>query len=692
MTSNSYDDIFFSYEQRTDSSQQVPIVEWDKDVSEVDKWDYAVATISGALSSVLDFFCSKHLSILEAHNWGKDKIEKFVLLVSQLEGYKGADLKKAIYNLERNHPFASDALTNEFGGGRQHHLRDYSHHASLSGLIFSIFSHTTGICVGTNKNGELIYVNLPDDVNVGNNIFEKIYLSVIGWAMHIISDMAGSSSDQSEGTGVVGPILSFFKTMSNAPIFNSFKIQYKDDSISFSQIVSKLFNGTATESHVPFDLRTEIGILSKKSSITSTLSLALNECIIRAFYSIRRFFFEIQDKQISSLLEIKKLDWKRILPFNNRTITRMITVSSGVFVTITTAKAAICASRSAASWASYLVDFAININYVGIARFTIALVADSRYIFEDTKELCYLLIEKYKLREPKKLVNVEKMFLTSSQIQLLYSLKLLEIEYDISQTKNKKAFSFKQSWKNAWKEKVLSQLNPKNEYFLDEKALFEQIKAEKAQNDSSWYYLILMESLFFVPYYPLDNFKSSKSIHASSNFERDILFLKYDLISSEQLDRIKKSYNKFISFLDERKKKKLKTIIITNAVLAPGLIMPDLILLAIGFVEISKCVDTMLGDGTLYGFLGANISIFTSTGIVLNECAKLLTYCDCFLKEAKTEELSLIKSALEYRCEEAKKAVISLNSKKNKENKSILNSYKKSSFYLTRALKALANI
>ena len=66
-----------------------------------------------------------------------------------------------------------------------------------------------------------------------------------------------------------------------------------------------------------------------------------NECIVRCFYLIRRLFLEVKQKKICSLAELKTLDAKNFLPFNNRTITHMITVSSGVFFAVTTSVAAV---------------------------------------------------------------------------------------------------------------------------------------------------------------------------------------------------------------------------------------------------------------------------------------------------------------------------------------------------------------
>ena len=128
-------------------------IKWGPHVDEADKLDYIVAVSSGVLSGLIDVFYMGELSLDHASEWGRDKIEKVVMKVARVEGYSGNDLSDAIKTLEKNHPLAADGNTNDFGGGLQHHLRDFSHHFSIGGLFFSIFTQFTGLVVGTDKAG-----------------------------------------------------------------------------------------------------------------------------------------------------------------------------------------------------------------------------------------------------------------------------------------------------------------------------------------------------------------------------------------------------------------------------------------------------------------------------------------------------------------------------------------------------------
>ena len=100
------------------------------------------------------------------------------------------------------------------------------------------------------------------------------------------------------------------------------------------QITHQNPNGTAFahtnhKDIVRFDLRTEIGIAIFAGK--QAIPVLLNQCAVRSFYFVRRLAQDFSEKQIPSLSDMKRLDAKRFLPFNNRTITHMITISTGVF-------------------------------------------------------------------------------------------------------------------------------------------------------------------------------------------------------------------------------------------------------------------------------------------------------------------------------------------------------------------------
>ena len=81
-------------------------------------------------------------------------------------------------------------------GGLQHHLRDFSHHFSLCGLMCSIFTQFSSKVIGTDTNGKLLIVDLDDKNLIGKNFAEKVFVRNCTLVFHMVSDMAGSKSTQ----------------------------------------------------------------------------------------------------------------------------------------------------------------------------------------------------------------------------------------------------------------------------------------------------------------------------------------------------------------------------------------------------------------------------------------------------------------------------------------------------------------
>lgn len=360
----------------------------DKLTNHADGLDYMVAVASGVICGFVDVLFVSDLSFEKANEWGGDKVNDFVLKIAQKQGYEGEDLSDAVRFLENKFPIAADKATNAFGGGLQHHLRDFSHHPTPVGLFFSLLTQFTNCVYGTNTAGffQVYKLNEEDFVLIGKNIQEKLLFGVVHWFFHMVSDMAGSSGSIAAGktgTGLPGPLVSLLKELSSLPFFKNLN---EDGYKEFSVWISKLFNGTLLGTHdengkiispIKFDLRTEIGLLPQL--VKQAIPILINECVVRGFYFIRRLSVEIKSNDIKNFKELKKIDWRSVLPFNNRTIVRMLTISLGTFVTIDLADAAIeSVIKSGGFVAGFAKNMIVKVNFVGIGRFSIAVFSDAK--------------------------------------------------------------------------------------------------------------------------------------------------------------------------------------------------------------------------------------------------------------------------------------------------------------------------
>lgn len=364
--------------------------EIDRLTNHADGIDYMVAIGSGVVAGFIDSFWVGEFSFDRGQKWGNEKVNNFVVKIAQSQGYKGDDLQGAVKYLESkkkhrgNAPAgfgaASDSVTSDFGGGKQHHLRDFAHHPTLVGLAFSLLTQFTGNAYGTDTNGVFKIVRIKNTSYIGQDIPHKLLYGVVYWFFHMVSDMAGSNATAGAGTGLPGPLLSLAKELSVLPFFKDIKIK----NMELSQWISKLFNGTLLAKRdengkiieaVPFDLRAEIGVAHELGR--QAIPVILNECIVRGFYFIRRFSMEIKEKKVKNLSDLKNIEWKNTLPFKNRTIVRMLTISTGTFTAIDLADAAIrSAIKSGGLTPAFLSNFVLRVNFVGIGRFAIAVGTD----------------------------------------------------------------------------------------------------------------------------------------------------------------------------------------------------------------------------------------------------------------------------------------------------------------------------
>lgn len=300
--------------------REVIEVDWSENVKKADKTDYLIAIASGAIAGLIDSFFVGKFSLEHANEWGSDKTDEFVKKVASLKGYKGDELPGAIAFMERKFPIPADSKTADFGGGLQHHLRDFSHHFSLCGLMCSIFTQFSSKVVGTDTNGKLLIVDVTDKTFIGDTFEEKVLFGFIHWFFHMVSDMAGSKSTAGKGTGIPGPILSLIKEASVLPCFRDRKIGENEIHVW----ISKLFNGTLLAKRdkngkiiepVKFDLRSEIGILHEFGR--QSVPVLINECLVRSMYLLRRLNIAISEAEVYSVSDLKDIDTAEILPFNN---------------------------------------------------------------------------------------------------------------------------------------------------------------------------------------------------------------------------------------------------------------------------------------------------------------------------------------------------------------------------------------
>ena len=562
--------------------------------SQADTLDYLVSIGSGVLCGLLDVVWVGDFSLERGRAIASKKIDGFVTKTAKLLGYKGDDVEDAVKFLEKKYPIPSDGNMSDLGGTLQHHFCDFAHHPTIVGLMFSLLTQFTYKSYGTDAKGAFLIVDVPEasKLFIGNNVPTKILYGTITWFFHLVSDMAGSkgSVGKSGGTGIPGPLLALAKELSVLPVFKEITISDK----SLSVFLSKLFNGTLLAKHddsrkiiketvLRFDLRGELGVGIEIGR--QAIPVVANECIVRCFYFIRRLAIEIKENKIRSLSDMKRIEWDRVKPLSNPTLSRMLTIATGVFTTIDISEAII----SQKYW--------VAINYVGVGRFAVAVGEDVSWclkardviaikkMYEDIRRFTFMKTDASIYERIGSDMDINKFGLTVEQTELLYNLEYHLTLNDIRTTrirKNCEAIkSLKQAWLEEWKGYITGgfssflQIEDAKLNWYSEQELIEKFEESEPQN--TWFRLLLLEAMLFEPYYPLSLEKDKKGKEVPSKKYKDLQSstggFKKDRVDSYidsffsgsyypngYIKRLRKCYNRILRELNEVLKSVIKTL------------------------------------------------------------------------------------------------------------------------------------
>ena len=568
--------------------------------SKVDKWDCLIALGSGLLCGMMDIFWTGEFSLAEGRELSSQKVDELVKKIANMMGCESDDLKKCVKFLEEKFPIPADGNTPDFGGGLQHHLRDFAHHPTIVGLFFSLLTQFTSKSYGTDSYGRFMIVDVPEKskIFIGEDIPSKIMNGTVVWFFHLISDIAGSNSTVGlgGGTGIPGPILSLLKEMSVLPFFNDLK---KDD-LTLSEFLSKLFNGTLfakrdekgkiiSDTVVKIDLRGELGVAIEVAK--QAIPVIANECIVRTFYMIRQLAQQIKEVPVRKIKDFRKIDVNKILPANSPTLTRMLTISKGVFTTLDVSEAIVTKKY----W--------VSINYVGIGQFAFALGDEMvwalkrrnirliKEMYERIYQNTCTAVDQNIYERMYNDMEYDKFGINEEQIVILYNLEYYKTLHDIESTKilfgNEKIRQLKIEWLKEWKAYMT---NGFPSFMKNAKAKLvwyslEELHERISMNDVSkpWFRLALLEAMLFTPYFPLsvETNKKGNKIPSEKYSALSMPIAGYNKINSDkylddvfakvyQLDgyvkRLRKCYDKVCRELNEVLKTALTSFAITTSI------------------------------------------------------------------------------------------------------------------------------
>lgn len=397
-----------------------------------DKADYAIGIISGIFAGVIDSTyvgaaTFNGLDMALSHQ----QVNNFIQEYAKHRGLGGDRLKDCIRDLEDAFKVAQDNVWKGAGikvSAQNHHLADFAHHPTPWGLLSSIIVQFLRIGTFVNRDGEwhllLVKTGAKDIVETLTPVVitgilnwlvalgEKSYQEKNGeeipkalrgiahfaastpmlieiakcadnWFGHLVSDMGGSKNTAGDGMGIPGVFISLLYELASLPIL-------KDSGLP--AFVNDLYQNKK------LDLRHELCLYKELGK--QSIPVIFNEIYTRVL-----FFASRLGVQVAAHHDLKGIDWMSIIPFGNRTIDRMLMISSMTFTIADTADAAVHAAiESCGNWILFSGVFVSRFNYVGAGRAAIAIIKE---VSNDKKE-AQLIHEKMILTEAKTVGIIEK--------------------------------------------------------------------------------------------------------------------------------------------------------------------------------------------------------------------------------------------------------------------------------------------
>ena len=406
--------------------------ELNRYTSHADRMDYAIAVAGGIMAGIIDAVYVGETSISSnSIDLSHKSVNKLIGQYAKNQGFEGKRLRDQIAFLEENFPVAQDAVWKGADIGvsaKNHHLADLAHHPTPLGLIAAIVVQFLRVGTFVNKDGEwhykLVETTKEDIIEIlapailtgmlnwmasisqkelekkDENIPETFiklariiasYPMIIeiakcadNWFGHLVSDMGGSKSTAGGGMGIPGVFLSMLYEVAALPIL-------KDSGLPL--VLNSMYETQK------LDLRHEVAIY--KALGKQAIPVVINEIFVRAMYFLSHLVQEVKAHG-----GVKEIDWNNVVPFKNRTLDRMLTISTMTFSLADTADAAVHAAiESGGNWVLFSGRFVARFNYVGAGRATVAIVKE---ISNERKEE-QLIHEKRLLTEAKTAIVLEQL-------------------------------------------------------------------------------------------------------------------------------------------------------------------------------------------------------------------------------------------------------------------------------------------
>ena len=737
-------------DQESGRSQFVD-ADFETAIPESERVYYTIAAACGTAMGAFSLlpFTGKALEKIE--EWSEKDWHKYIVLISQLIGYKKNDYRGAVqFLVNRTITYAEQIEPEASRGFIKEKLLELSSNPSWAGLMFSVFSQFSGKSYSFDEKNGLRIKPLAKYYAVGQTLSEKLLFGFLYWVFYLSADVVLSKRQLVDEIGLPKELLRVIKEFVNLPLMKTIPSNYEEAEKQFSTWLVNTFSNYAENDESHSIICNILRIINEKEDSLKEQSfpVMLNECLVRGLYVIRKLHHYLQEKNVSSFSDLQEIIDNEIIPFNNKLISRMMLVSSASFVAANVSGATLkVLAKKKVGKRAFAKALLTEINVVGVGRFIISCVEDSKYWRDDVRVSFEKVFRAKSGNHAEANVIIEEsdesdfdafeiLTLDAIQARVLYSLENHYILHDIKHTKKERDKETKSQWLSIWKSKILLGTGMHEDYFITDENLLYSGLNELFADKGSWrdFYLLATEMALFKPYHPLgtENDREFKKLKPVYNYVSDEFIRRQTIITQAQIDTIQKKYEHYKGSVSGSTRNRIIGIsaatVVTVATgglawaFAPQIaiaIAGEAVLglhgaalsgaslafvgggsLAAGGFGIAGGTAIITGGGALLGLASSGTASVaavlsqTSEEYWIRQGAKLLTFCSAILNERMDEQSAVRKlyAQISQTAEQMEQTFAEIKEEKNDLDDGLLKRMKEYLSCITRCEKELQRL
>ena len=444
------EDIYMHSSESDRESSQTEFIdaEFAPDLDEDIKPYLIIAAMSGALSGTLSL---KEIDADFLSNIGDgsrdSKWKDYIIKAANISGYKKSNYKEAVAFLLKCAVSLTDDLFHDQKERLKLFVRDLATNPSLAGFLFSLLSQFTGYKYSFDEENNVHKEPVPPYYAMGENDAEKIVYGVLYWLFYLVIDELITKRNILDNIKLPKELISVLKELLSKDFIRNTPTDIESAEKLFSNWIGKIFSGEKVdEDGNTFNMEMVV-----EEQLNQAFPVLLNECLTRAAYSVYKVGMIIKNNSITSFDQLKNIDLREIIPFDNKIVLHMIVVSNAAFVGVNvTGAIGKALYKKMVGDRSFSCVLLSEISIAGIGKLIFAVAADYKYltndfgvilekVFRSKKKDCDLYDEFEENVDESYFSDdvFDSLSLDAMQSRILYSFENLAVLNDIANTKKK---------------------------------------------------------------------------------------------------------------------------------------------------------------------------------------------------------------------------------------------------------------